>query len=204
MTKYPAVVPSSVVEAMAPPRRRSMFRLIRSGLRSLSCAVASVLLACGTVVGTASAAHASGTLLHCEGYFSTTYSPPLTNTPRQTKVTFHNDLDYCPVGGVTSGDASGEFTAVRGCTTLDLPPHPATTTFQWNTGVSSTISFSTSTVDRLADGTTVVTSYGTVTTGFDQGAQAVHTAVQPQLDPLACAGSGVASVSGPEQLEFLG
>jgi hypothetical protein len=107
------------------------------------------------------------------------------------------------LGGVTSGDASGEFSAIRSCTTLDLPPHPATTTFFWNTGAFSTIAFSLSTVDRLVNGSTVVTSYGTVTQGFDQGAQAIHTAVQPQLDLIACAGAGVARLTGPEVLQLI-
>jgi hypothetical protein len=48
----------------------------------------------------------------------------------------------------------------------------------------------------------VVTSYGTVTQGFDQGAQAIHTAIQPQLNPIACAGTGVAHVTGPEALQL--
>jgi hypothetical protein len=143
------------------------------------------------------------TLVHCEGSFTVTYDPPLTNTLRLTEVTFHNELDSCSIGAVTSGDASGEFSAIRSCTTLDLPPHPATTTFTWNTGASSTIAFSLSTVDRLVNGTTVVTSYGTVTHGFDQGAQAIHTAVQPQLDPIACVGAGVAQLTGPEMLQLI-
>ncbi|WP_326919838.1 hypothetical protein [Actinophytocola sp.] len=163
-----------------------------------------MLLAVLSMLLAAPAAHAtSATLVHCEGSFTVTYDPPLTNTPRLTDVTFHNDLDSCLTGGVTSGDASGEFSAIRSCTTLDLPPHPATTTFSWNTGASSTIAFSLSTVDRLVNGTTVVTSYGTVSQGFDQGAQAIHTAVQPQLNPIACASSGVAQLTGPDVLQLI-
>ncbi|WP_162906949.1 hypothetical protein [Allorhizocola rhizosphaerae] len=142
-------------------------------------------------------------LLYCEGYFTVTYDPPLTNTPTQTTVTYHNDLDYCLAGGVTRGDASGIFTGVRSCTALDLPPHPATNTYRWNTGASSTIGFSHSTVDRLGNGTTLVASYGTVTHGLNQGANAIHTAIQPQLDPIACAGAGVAHLTGPEKLVFI-
>jgi hypothetical protein len=175
--------------------------------RHRQTAVTAVLLAVLSTLSTliaAPAAHATPmTLVHCEGSFIVTYDPPLTNTPTLTEVTFHNDLDSCPIGGVTSGDASGEFSAIRSCTTLDLPPHPATTTFYWNAGASSTIAFSLSTVDRLVNGTTVVTSYGTVTHGFDQGAQAIHTAIQPQLNAIACAGSGVAQITGPELLQLI-
>jgi hypothetical protein len=167
-------------------------------------AVATILLTMLSMLIATAAAHAtSATLVHCEGSFTVTYDPPLTNTPRLTEVAFHNDLDSCLFGAVASGDASGEFSAIRSCTTLDLPPHPATMSFTWNTGASSTIAFSLSTVDRLVNGTTVVTSYGTVTHGFDQGAQAVHTAVQPQLDPIACAGAGVAQLTGPELLQLI-
>lgn len=171
--------------------------------RRLTAMIALFLALVSTLVA-APAAHAiPASLLYCEGYFSVTYEPPLTNTPTLTEVTFHNDLDYCAAGAVTSGDASGEFSAIRSCTTLDLPPHPATTTLYWNTGASSTIAYSFSTVDRLVNGTTVVTSYGTVSHGFGQGAQAVHTAIQPQLDLTACAGSGVAQLTGPEKLVFI-
>jgi hypothetical protein len=170
--------------------------------RSLT-AVATVLLTVLSTLLATPAAHATPTtLVHCEGSFTVTYDPPLTSTLRLTEVTFHNELDSC-LGGVTSGDASGEFSAIRSCTTLDLPPHPATTTFFWNTGAFSTIAFSLSTVDRLVNGSTVVTSYGTVTQGFDQGAQAIHTAVQPQLDLIACAGAGVAQLTGPEVLQLI-
>lgn len=167
-------------------------------------AVTALLLAVLSTLTAAPAADAtSATLVHCAGSFTVTYDPPLTNTPRLTEVTFHNDLDSCSIGPVASGDASGEFSAIRSCTTLDLPPHPATTTFTWNTGASSTIAFSLSTVDRLVNGTTVVTSYGTVTQGFDRGAQAIHTAIQPQLDPIACASAGVAQLTGPEILQLI-
>jgi hypothetical protein len=172
--------------------------------RRLRTVVTAVLLAVLATLIAAPAAHATPmTLVHCEGSFTVTYNPPLTNTTTLTEVTFHNDLDSCLIGGVASGDASGEFSAIRSCTTLDLPPHPATTTFYWNTGASSTIAFSLSTVDRLVNGTTVVTSYGTVIHGFDQGAQAIHTAIQPQLNPIACAGSGVAQLTGPELLQLI-
>lgn len=178
-------------------------RSSRTDSLRMSRVAAAILLGCSAAAGTAPVAHADPTTsLHCEGYFSTTYDPPLTNTPTQTDVAFHNDLDYCPVGGVSGGDASGHFTAIRSCTTLDLPPHPATVTYEWENGTSSTVAFSYSTVDRLINGTTAVTSYGTVTTGFHHGANAVHTAIQPQLDPPACAGSGVAHTTGPEQLTF--
>lgn len=175
----------------------------RRPLRRLTPMIA-MLLAAVTTLTAVPAAHAlPASLLYCEGYFSVTYEPPLTNTPTLTKVTFHNDLGYCPTAPIISGEASGEFSAVRSCTTLDLPPHPATTTIHWNTGASSTIAYSLSTVDRLVNGTTVVTSYGTVTHGFHAGSQAVHTAIQPNLDLTACAGPGVTRLTGPEKLVFI-
>jgi hypothetical protein len=196
---------ASVVEAAMSLSWLSMSWLPRSGSHRLSRAAAVLLVCCIPVAATTPAAHATPTipLLSCQGQFTVTYDPPLTNTPTLTRVTFHNDLHYCLVGGVTSGDVAGEFTAIRSCTTVDLPPHPATNTSRWNTGASSTIVFSHSTVDSLVTGTTVVDSYGTVTEGFDEGANAVHTAIQPQLDLTACAGNGVAHVTGPETLVFI-
>jgi hypothetical protein len=137
------------------------------------------------------------------GQFHRDLRPPLTNTPRLTDVTFPQRAKFLPVRRRHQRRCLGQVQCHPQLHHTGPAPHPATTTFSWNSGASSTIAFSLSTVDRLVNGTTVVTSYGTVTHGFDQGAQAIHTAVQPQLDLIACAGAGVARLTGPEVLQLM-
>ena len=63
-----------------------MARSLRSR-RSLT-AVATILpTVLSTLLATPAANATSATLVHCEGTFTVTYDPPLTNTPRLTDVT---------------------------------------------------------------------------------------------------------------------
>ena len=88
-------------------------------------------------------------------------------------------------GAATSSDSSTEL------------PHE--TLSKWNTGISSTVTY-TIHVEKPLNGSVLVTDTGTVTSGFDQGATAVERVVLPQLDPTACAGAGVAQLTGPYTL----
>jgi hypothetical protein len=124
----------------------------------------------------------------------------LTNTPRLTTVSATEDLDYCPLSGVTTGSASGTFQVTASCTRETLTP--TAITYRWNTGQSSTVNYTATSVTRLADGSTLVVSVGTVTTGFDQGAAAETQIVDPVLNPSLCSGRGVSQVTGPETLTF--
>jgi len=78
-----------------------------------------------------------------------------------------------------------------------------TATYTWNTGATSTVFFATTTVTRLADGTSNVTSVGSVTAGFALGSTAVREKIFPELDVTACMSTqGVTQLSGPATLTF--
>jgi hypothetical protein len=79
---------------------------------------------------------------------------------------------------------------------------PTAITYRWNTGQSSAVNYTATSVTRLADGSTLVVSVGTVTGGFDQGAAAETQIVDPVLNLTLCSGSGVSQVTGPETLTF--
>ena len=179
-----------------------MLRLTRFGSRLLRLAAA-LLLGPAAVTGVVAPAQASipQTVLTCEGAATVAFDPPLVNTPRPTQLTFHEDLDYCPTGGVTSGDGGTTLHATTGCTALNLPP-TFTVTYHWNTRQSSTVAYTATTATRLVNSSTVVTSQGTVTSGLDLGSVVVDQVTLPQPDLTACAASGVTQVTGPVVLAF--
>jgi hypothetical protein len=173
---------------------------VRPASRFTGIVVSAMFLA-GAIVGiTAQSAHAATPLL-CVGTETASFSPPLTNTPRLTTVSATEDLDYCPLGGVTTGSASGIFQVTASCTGETLTP--TAITYRWNTGQSSAVNYTATSVTRLADGSTLVVSVGTVTGGFDQGAAAETQIVDPVLNLTLCSGSGVSQVTGPETLTFI-
>ena len=166
--------------------------------RSRTVAIAVGLVFAAMVM--APVAHAT-TLLSCVGMETLTFQPPRTNTPVPTRVHFAIDLDHCPAGGVSSGSSAGGFELVANCTVLDVLPPAFSDTYQWNTGASSTATY-TAPVETVVNGSLVVTDTGTVTGGLDQGAVANETTTLPEPNLIACATSGVAQLAGPYTLTF--
>ncbi|MER6300644.1 hypothetical protein ABT247_13890 [Kitasatospora sp. NPDC001539] len=165
-------------------------------------ASAALLLATVGGLATAPSAHAAPQpLLSCQGTETLTFQPPLTNTPKPTRVSYAIDLSVCPVGGVTSGTSQGSFTATASCTALSVLPPAFSDTYHWNTGASSTVSY-TAPVETAVNGTVTVTDTGTVNSGLDHGSLANETTTLPQPDLTTCAGPGVARLSGPYALTF--
>ena len=150
----------------------------------------------------APAAAASPTaVLLCQGTETVSYSPALTYTSKLTDVSGTEDLDDCPIGGVTAGFASGGYQGTLSCTSLRLLT-VSSSTYTWNSGQKSVVTYTTTAIERLLDGSVLVTEQGTVTSGFDQGRAAAYQIILPQLDPTACLGSGVGQLAGPEVLTF--
>ncbi|MDX3489097.1 hypothetical protein [Streptomyces sp. ID05-18] len=70
---------------------------------------------------------------------------------------------------VTSGTGAYTASTTASCgLTLD-GPYSYTETYTWNTGQSSTVTYTTGETVRAANGTTTVTSIGTVTVGLGAG-----------------------------------
>lgn len=167
-------------------------------------AVPAVVLAVagGTApVASAASARSALTLLSCAGAETLSFQPPLTNTSRPTHVHVTINLSLCPVGGVTSGESHTNFVVTTSCTVVDLLPPSFTDTYLWSTGASSAVTY-TAPVETVVNGSLVVTDTGTVTAGFDQGAVANETTTLPEPNLTACAGAGVAQVTGPYTLTF--
>jgi hypothetical protein len=162
--------------------------------RTITAAVAAGLLLGGTAA-TAPTANAT-TLVSCTGTETLTFQPPLTNTPTSTQIHFDIELIHCLLGGVSSASSVGDFTATTNCTALTILPPAFSDTYTWNTGASSTVTY-TAPVETVVNGTLVVTDTGTVTSGFNNGALANETTTLPQPNLTACTGAGVAQVNGP-------
>jgi hypothetical protein len=162
-----------------------------------------VLLAAAVIIpGERAIADSSTATLLCQGTVNVSYDPPLTYDDKPTQVSATEDFDYCPTGGVGSGSASSGYTTTAGCTSVRLFVVSSSTYF-WDTGQSSEVTYTTTAIERLLNGTVLVTEQGTVTSGFGQGKTAVYQMILPQPNLLACAGAGVSHLTGPEVLTFL-
>ncbi|WP_059006503.1 hypothetical protein [Streptomyces specialis] len=139
--------------------------------------------------------------LVCQGTVTVTYDPPLTYVPKPTTVSGREDF-VCAGGGVTGGFAADTYQTTAGCTSLRLFT-VSTTTYHWDTGQTSQATYTITAIERLLNGTVLVTEQGTVTSGLHAGRTAIYQMVLPQLDLLACLGAGVGHLSGTEVLTFL-
>jgi hypothetical protein len=127
---------------------------------------------------------------------STTYNPPLTNTPQVSASSLSWQLGPC-VSASVPGLTSGTHAAVnpprsRSCLEL-LNTAPETRTITWNTGDTSTLSLNRTTT--VSGAVLVVTFTGTVESGLFTGDTVVATQTGPATDVLLCT-LGLGTVSG--------
>ncbi|MEV6808437.1 hypothetical protein [Streptomyces sp. NPDC051132] len=151
----------------------------------------------------APAAHAAGVDIVCAvGSEHASYDPPLTNAPRSTDITETENFGCTSLTtGVSSGTAAFSRTRDVSCLLVLTPPHTVTSeTYAWNTGQSSTVTYVSTTAARAADGSTVVTALGSVTSGFGQGSAVTKVVVEPQPSLTACATTGLQSTNGTASL----
>lgn len=187
------------VSAIAPRRMRAV-------LVTLLAAIASAAV---VVPFAAPAASAGTALVTCTGQETVSYSPALTNTPRDTTVTIDGNLGALADPGscvsvgtrVSSVSYHEVFTFPNDSCTTGGINLPGSRVFKWDDGESSTFTFSASIVNGV--GTEIVTLTGTITAGRFDGSPAVETIQVPQLDPALCAGSGITSNSAQAELEIL-
>lgn len=153
----------------------------------------------------AAPAHATTALLTCSGSYQTKYEPGLTYTAQP--VRFRTSSTYsCMFGGaVTSGSASVKaHLPSASCADLLSSVNTGTTTVKWNTGETTTYSWSSTAVN--VTGTIVTTTVGTVTAGKYLGAQVQRVTSSPSLDVLddACASDyGLRDESGSATLALV-
>jgi hypothetical protein len=158
----------------------------------------------GALACSAAVAAPAGAATLCTGHQDETYSPGLTNTTQSTTLNITNTLSTClsltdPT--ITSGSSTATISAPFSCQS-PLDSGSAATTIHWNTGQTSTFSYTyTSTT---VNGTIQVEQTGTITAGKFVGRSAIGLVTVPALDPLACATStGVTSLTGPYTLAIL-
>jgi len=155
----------------------------------------------------AKAVYAAINPLSCTmGTSTSIYNPGITNKPQTSHIKVSEDYDYCTVAGLpslTSGSVSFTSTQTVKCLAQVNTPTVGLVTYTWNTGQSSTVNFTATTVAYLVGGTVQVTSTGPVTAGFDAGAQAVRVKILPQLDPTQCSSEdGVTETRGFATMTF--
>lgn len=180
--------------------------MVKQYFKRIALLSSAFAFAVGTfVIWGAPNANAQAALLSCTGTQTAHYAPPLGPTLQNTTVHVDERLGVdgngtC-VGLLTGGHAEEVFHQQASC----LVPPPAGTvtpnvlTYHWNNGEKSTITFTTTTVVR-AGGQTIVTSAGTVTDGYGQGASAQREKILADIDILECLASSVEQRSGPMTL----
>ncbi|MBZ4015636.1 hypothetical protein [Streptomyces purpurogeneiscleroticus] len=149
------------------------------------------LLAASCVPLTAAPAHAVGTDAVCTGTQNITYTPGLTLVPTPTAVSVTTAYANCGLlsePGLTSGSSSSTAEQTLSCL-RPLTPGSGSLTIKWNTGETSTFSY-TRTIARVA-GQIVVTRTGKIDSGKFEGRSAKEVIAGPTLDAHKCAGKGI-------------
>jgi hypothetical protein len=169
----------------------------------LPAAAAALLLAATGVVadGAAASAEEETDLILCAGSVTVDYSPALGPLPRSTTQTVTEELgtdgDGSCTGPFAGGTAVTTFQQQVSCLLQGLGDTLVenVVTYHWQGGQSSTITYPVTTVVHAA-GQLIVTSTGTVTGGYGEGALSERIAVYPYLDLLSCLTSQVARQTG--------
>lgn len=135
----------------------------------------------------------------CAAVDTVTYSPPLSTTPQQVTVTHHYTFSDCADGAVGSGTARETDVVppvpVVDCTTLPLN-RPGSYSISWTGSGVQPSTFTFQSVAEPVDNNVVVTRLGQITAGTFSPDLAQTVMTYPQLDPIACATTGVASQVG--------
>jgi hypothetical protein len=175
--------------------------------RRLAASASALLLAAVGLVTISTAASADppepegdGPIV-CTGSVTTDYDPPLGPLPKPTTQTVTELLGAAGDGSCTGPFAGGSAVTVFqqdvSCLLQGLGDTLVENevTYLWLGGATSTITYPVTTVVRAA-GQLVVTSTGTVTDGFRDGAVSERIAVYPDLGLLDCLSSSVDQQTG--------
>lgn len=178
--------------------------------RTFAAATTAALLAIGAVAA-ATPANASTststlapTVLTCQGSEVDSYSPALTNTPKNIAVKSSARHTCLGVSNPAVTTANVDFSILQSnysCSSV-LRNGDGTATIKWSNGKTSTFQFSG--MVNIVDGTLVTTQTGTLTSGLFTGSAAVRVITGPQLGLLECAGQGVSTRTGTSLLTIGG
>lgn len=187
---------------------RNLLEKFRSTLALLMPFIAAL----GVLATTSTQARAENllTLANCVGSHSATWSPGVTNNPREITVSENSQWNCLQLRAplLTTASSTNEFTAQFSCQSL-LNPVPATWTIEWGDGVepkTSTYVF-TAQVNSVGNNL-VIAAPGTITAGRHAGASAVGTFVLQNLgatlNNLCASANGVTNATGASTLLITG
>jgi hypothetical protein len=159
-----------------------------------------LLVTAGSLLVTASPAHAVTVDQTCTGTEVTSYNPPLTLNPQLVTITISGVYPSCTDRDTFNGSYSETSTThTASCAVLPTFTSP-TRTFVWGNPAAEPSTFSYNSVVSDVLGQVVVTNTGLITSGefAPASAQQVITLVTPDI--AQCAGSGISNVTGPTTL----
>lgn len=163
--------------------------------RSLGACVVAALAAAGSVLATGPA-RALPVGQVCIGTWRVAYNPPITDTLRTVSATLSANFPHCTDPEAPSASYSQTFTDTVSCLTL-LNTGSAAHTFVWGNPAAQPSAFAYDyTVSDIA-GQAVITSTGKITSGKYAPDTAEQISVLVTPDPIQCALSGVATLTGP-------
>ncbi|MEV5607450.1 hypothetical protein [Streptomyces sp. NPDC052225] len=170
-------------------------------MRAFGSALAGVLVLAGATLSHVTPAQADTGLLACTGSVTVDYSPPLGPLLRDTSQSVTENPGSSGggncIGGVTSGTAHTVFDQQVSCLVQGLGDTLVqnVVTYHWDNGQQSTITYPVTTVVHAAN-QEIVTSTGTVTSGYGLGAVSERVATYPSLGLLDCLNSTVTRQTG--------
>jgi hypothetical protein len=175
-----------------------MSRTHRTARRGGALGLASALL---LLALSGPSAQASGRV-DCVGPAGVDYSPPLTLVAQRTSAMLTANLACVSLTHptITSATATADGSGVLSCSN----PFAASGTgsISWSTGASSLFSFTTAIVFGPGTPTLTLTLTGSIVSGLFAGLAVQVTAAFP-FNTLACATTGIASLSGSARLVVL-
>ena len=171
--------------------------MVRS--RGFGTFLVALLAAAGSVLASAGQAHAATAVQTCAGTWAVTYDPPITNTPRLVSGVLTGTFPVCTDPQAFNATYTQVFTDVVSCTTL-LNAGSTSRTYVWGNPLAAPTTFTYNFTTTVAGGQVVVTNTGVITAGRYAPGSAVQVATLVTPDALACAGSGIGSLTGPTTL----
>lgn len=167
--------------------------------RRFGAFVVAVLAAAGSVLTPAGPAHAQAAVQNCVGTWAVTYDPPITNTPQVVTGVLTGTFPVCTDLQAFTASYTQMFTDTVSCTTL-LNAGSTSRTYQWGNPLAAPTTFTYNFTTTVVGGQVVVANTGLITAGRYAPGSAVQVATLVTPNALACAGSGVGSLTGPTTL----
>lgn len=167
--------------------------------RSRTWGVLSVAVLAAVVSASPAVARAEAVVQSCTGTWAVTYDPPITNTPQLVTGVLTGTFPVCTDPQALTASYTQGFTDTVSCTT-PLNAGSTSRTYIWGNPSAAPTTFTYNFTTTVVAGQVVVTNTGLITAGRYAPGSAVQVATLVTPNALACAGSGVGSITGPTTL----